>query len=388
MRRWIEPLRGAPTLPALVAVCGLALAARLALALNSVGTNDIRFWRGFGELVSTHGVVRAYALDSWFNHPPLMGWLAACIHHLSAWSGIRFEVLFKLPSIAASVAAVVLVHRSGRPGLAALALFALNPADVLVSGYHGSTDGLCAFLGALAVRCADRGRPLACGLALAAALNVKLIPVVLVVPLAAFFGRRELRRYAAALALGGLPFLPPLLWEREAFLHNVVHYSSFRGNWGLGLFVIQAHARLPALSAALWAFAVTAGKPLILASSVAAGLVQARWRAFSAWELAGLALAAFLVLTPGFGVQYLVYPVAILFVAGRRFGLAYAYLSGLFIFLVYLTYWTGTIPPYSDFVRPFDVFASLFGFAVWLMLLRHVARAILRLARHMPRRSP
>lgn len=361
-------------------MCAVALAVRVALAATTIGSNDIVFWRRFGDLVSTHGVLQAYALDSWFNHPPLMGLLAAALFRLAVRTGWSFELLFKLPSIVASVAAVALVHRCARPGVGVLALFALNPTDVLVTGYHGNTDGLCAFLCALAVRCADRQRPVACGLALAAALNVKLIPVVLIVPLASLFKGRDLARYGAALLLGILPFLPPLLWARDAFLKNAILYRSFLANWGIGLFVIQSAAHFPHRAAALWAIVLAVGKPLVLASSVAWGLLQARRRTFSPWELAGLVLATFLVAAPGFGVQYLIYPTAALVIADRGFGLRYAYGAGVFLFLVYVTYWTGTFPPYSYFAGRFDMFASLFGFLVWLMLLRHVARGVMRAA--------
>ena len=374
----MEALRRVPSPLAAAVVCALALAVRLAIAATTVGSNDAVFWRIFADKIATHGLLHTYATDTWFNHPPLMGWLAAAVFRLHARTGLRFEVLFKLPSLVASVATVWLVHRCSQPGLAVLLLIALNPVDVLVTSYHGNTDGLCAFLCVLAVMLAERQRPFAAGLALAAALNVKLIPVVLVVPLAAVVGRRGLGRYAGALALGLLPFLWPMLWVPDAFLRNAVFYSSFRANWGLGLFVIASEPRLPRLSAALWALTQAVGKPLILLASAAWGLAQARWRVLSPWELAGLVFATFLVAAPGFGVQYLVYPTALLVIADRGFGLTYAWLAGLFAFLVYLTYWTGTFPPYSNFAGPFDAFASLFGFLVWLLLLRHVARGVRR----------
>src|SRR5215470_2872358 len=102
MRGWIEPLRRVPSPLTVAVVCGLALALRLAVSAVSIGSNDAVTWRIFGEEVSRLGPLEPYRLHPYFNQPPLMGWLAAAVFRLHARSGLRFEVLFKLPSILAN----------------------------------------------------------------------------------------------------------------------------------------------------------------------------------------------------------------------------------------------------------------------------------------------
>ena len=60
----------------------------------------------------------------------------------------------------------------------------MEPVRILVSGYHGNTDAVYAMLSLLAVYLLqDRNRPLLAGLALGLAINIKLIPVLLIPPL-------------------------------------------------------------------------------------------------------------------------------------------------------------------------------------------------------------
>ena len=358
-------------------ILALALGLRLLLAAVSHGTNDIDTWQMFARLALHHGVSRVYQLHPLFNHPPLMGWYAAGVQAATRALSSDFTFLFKLVPIAADTLTVWLAVRLDRLGRLAtpwLLLFAINPANVLVSAFHGNTDCLCAMFCVASVYFGDRERPALSGLSLAAALNVKLIPVMLILPLACSFRGRAIPRFLFMLGLGALPFVPTVLVAWEAFRRNALQYNSFSAPWGLGLFstaldgwLLRYQARSMELFGAL-------GKPLILGGSALLGAWQLRFRTFARVELAGLATAWFLVCSPGFGAQYVVYPSAFLALAGgTRIGFRYMYLAGLFAFLIYFSYWTGTWPLYAKFEKhSYDLRTMLIGFITWLTLISYV----------------
>ena len=111
--------------------------------------------------------------------------------------------------------------------------WALTP--ILVSSYHGNTDSVAAAAWLLSVYLAtEHEADFAAGLALAAAINVKLIPL-LGIP-AAFAGYRlwkRATRFFDGLALGLLPFLPVAVLVGSAFYRNAIAYGSSVDLWGL-----------------------------------------------------------------------------------------------------------------------------------------------------------
>ena len=355
-------------------VCALALAVRLLISNLTHGSNDIDAWERFANLVLRHGVLRTYELDAKFNHPPLMGWYAAGVAMCAQAVGLRFDFLFKLMPILASTATVYMVQRIGQLRFIGLLLLALNPTDVLISAYHGNTDSLCAACCVACVLFADRERPWLSGFFLAAAINVKLIPVVLLAPLVLSLPARSRWRFGAAVALGALPFLLVALGPWAAFQRNAVAYNSQWARWGVGLLISTLDGRLSALGPALQSLSLDVAKPLIFGSSVVLGLIQMRAGIFSRAELCALAFSCLLVFAPGFGVQYLVYPSAFLALSVARGGIGYGYLAGAFAFLLYYGYWTGSWPAVSHFTPPFDLRSTLVGFLVWIWLARYLAR--------------
>ncbi len=115
---------------------------------------------------------------------------------------------FRLPVIAADFASAMLIRKvmvargaSPRRGLAIAAMYAWNPCAILISGYHGNTDAAYAMLSLLAVYLLqDCRRPFFGGIALGLAINIKLIPVLLILPLAlGTRSRKELVLFLAGL---------------------------------------------------------------------------------------------------------------------------------------------------------------------------------------------
>ena len=65
-----------------------------------------------------------------------------------------------------------------------------------------------------------------------AAINVKLIPILLIPPLLlSYHDWRDARKFLLGLSLGVIPFIPVLFIQPAAFYHNALTYGSMVSNW-------------------------------------------------------------------------------------------------------------------------------------------------------------
>ncbi len=372
----------------LLALAAVGIAFRLVIVRSSLGSNDILTWEGFARTIRSDGLTATYWSHALFNHPPLPGYLASWSLTLAEALGVRFGIVFKLFQVLADAIAAFLLWRrwrstSPRAAAVATALFSWNPVSLLISSHHGNTDCLCAMLCLLAADLIERRRALGAGLALGAAINVKLIPVLLIPALAlAVRERRDLVRFTAGLAIAAVPFLPVLLAAGPAFQRNALAYRSNVDNWGVNLFVLQSQGtRLAVVAKRFASFYNPTGRTFILAAMLAiavAGRLRPVWLAY---DLGAICFSAFLVLTPGFGIQYIVYPVPLLFAANVRWATKYALLAGLFGLVAYVTFWTGDWPARSRFIPHYPMPIGLFGLLAWVALVRYLVEEVARLGR-------
>jgi hypothetical protein len=108
---------------------------------------------------------------------------------------------------------------------------------------------------------------------------------------------------------------------------------------------------------------------LILALIGLWSLAGWKWRGrWSRYELAAVAFAIMLVFAGGFGVQYTVTLLPLLFATRPKFAATYGVVAGAFIGAAYLLTWDGGTPLYSFFKDVFPMPAALIGFGVWTML--------------------
>ena len=249
---------GMPGAPAYLAfaIAALGMAVRGILSALSTGTNDIILWDDFAHYASLEGVLWMYRNVPAWNHPPLTGYLAglaSCGYPCSRVS--VFPSLFKLVPMAADALCLVLLwkiwrRRSAHPAapLAAVAIFAFSPDAILVSAYHGNNDPLVGlFVLAACYFVEERASFAWAGVALAAAINVKLIPLLLVPVFVANVRRwRDAARFVGGLSLGAVPFVPVILRVGPAFYRNAIAYNSNFDNWGIPFFIrlLEENARV------------------------------------------------------------------------------------------------------------------------------------------------
>jgi hypothetical protein len=372
---------------ALLVLGSIGFAARVVYAWYASGTNDIVTWQLFARQIAEQGLLYQYGHDEGFNHPPLMGLLARGVLALSVATGSRFAFLFKLPAIAADLTTgALLAHawslRTDRKqGALAFALYGWSPISFLISAHHGNTDSIYAMLvlASLVLSECHRAR-FAAGLALGAAINVKLIPIICV-PAILLSGRQTLRDYGhfiLGLSLGVIPFVPVLIEAGPEFYRNAIAYKSNRDNWGIAylLRTLSEHGRFAPLVGPWIERYDTLGRQLIVVSVGAAAIVFGPTRRLSAWSLTALCTALFLVLTPGFGVQYSVFAAPVLFAVSPWRGFRYACASGLFVGAVYLCFYNGSMPFHTQLKTAFPAAAVPFGVVAWAWLVGFVGDTV------------
>jgi|HubBroStandDraft_6_1064221.scaffolds.fasta_scaffold50829_2 hypothetical protein len=362
----------------------LGLCARAYLVRESRGTNDMPTWQGFGRAIHQHGLGYVYETDSYFNHPPLMGLLAGYCDKLAAATGVRFEVLFKAPCVLADAVSALLVYRytaqrSVRRAWLAFALFCWSPVSILVTAFHGNTDSICAALALLAAGLVDDGLPLLGGLALGCGLNVKLIPLILIPLLVSRLSSlKDLARFAGGLGIASLTFVPVLIWHGKSYYEHAIAYRSNPYQWGITILLDDlGHApRVGDISHQLNTWWMRVGASAIVLASVALAAMSLATRRWSARELCACGFALFLVLAPGWGVQYLVYLVPVLFAVRLGHAVLYSAVAGSYAFLIYFTAWTGSHPFFSQLPERQPVGVQAVGYMAWLVTILVLAHLL------------
>src|SRR5437773_138401 len=117
----------------------------------------------------------------------------------------------------------------------ALALFALSPVSLMVSGFHGNTDPVMVLLLVCAVWMCLRNQPVLAGLFFALSCQIKIVPL-LFLPAFVFFWLSQSR--SRGFLMSGaittcLLWSEPLLHFPTLFAKNVLAYGSYWGIWGI-----------------------------------------------------------------------------------------------------------------------------------------------------------
>src|SRR4051812_39394301 len=66
-----------------IALALIAMTLKLAIAYNTIGTNDAVFFYGFAKVLNEHGLEWTYAHSRSFNHPPLTAYYLNAIYMLT-----------------------------------------------------------------------------------------------------------------------------------------------------------------------------------------------------------------------------------------------------------------------------------------------------------------
>ncbi len=362
-----------------LAVAAVFTALKLFMAAVTAGTNDVFSFQAFAKNIGFYGPIDIYAhkvIASPYDHPPLTGWLLDLLNWLSE-RGLPFHFLIRAPATLADVVTCMLVFelvRTTRPlkeATLAGVIVAASPVLLTVSGFHGNTDPIFVMFAMLSVYLLVRGHSsVLAGVSFAAAISIKLVPVVtlpVLLLLAARSGKRRLLGF-----LGGGAALMALLWgpvvvrQWTPFRHEVLEYRGYISpGWGLVEFMHAAG--LPQS----WQDAVHGpGRFVCVLLSALVPLVLAWRRPASTICAFGLSLVMVLLLSTATATQYLAWAAAPAMLVDVWAGLAYNVSGGVLLLTVY-SRWADALPWAWDRARagPFTPLESFIAVFPWLALL-------------------
>jgi hypothetical protein len=356
----MNPIRDLRT----VFIVGLALVAmtlKLAIAYNTIGTNDAVIFYGFAKVLNEYGLQWTYEHSRYFNHPPLTAYFLRGIFVLTEqkWCqdlGIHFPFLLRLPGIIADFLVVLILLRmskidppSQRYGAAririptwALALFALSPVSLMVTGFHGNTDPVMVLFMVCAVWLCLRNQPLLAGLFFALGCQIKIVPLLLL-PAFVFYWWSQ-NRSRPFLLTGAITTLTlwsePLLHFPALFAKNVLAYGSYWGLWGITYLVrLTGSSQFSRLSffdlEPAQVFIMTVLKIIVMGAAIWIG-----WRSRCARDRAFVESLAwtwliFFTFAPGACPQYLIWLAPFILVLSPSLYTAVTIASSVFLFAFY-----------------------------------------------------
>ncbi|HVT90500.1 MAG TPA: hypothetical protein VHD56_16720 [Tepidisphaeraceae bacterium] len=379
MPRQVQSLRGV-----LWACLIVGMVLRLGLSAVSQGSNDAATWERFGHQISEHGLIEAYRIEDTMNHPPLPLLWAQFSTHFGERA--RFAFVMKLPAILADAGTILLLYSiwqkrsdARRTKLACIGM-AISPVAILVGAYHCNTDNVYAFLTLLAMHLLWSVQSFFWGgLVIAAAINVKLVPILLIpVAFSLCRNRMDALKVLAGLAFGVIPFLI-FLQAPDLLLRNLLKYAPPISEWGVPYFLHSAQKELAYsdLATVILQHYLWIGRWSIVVIAILLGITSRIWRHWNGYELSALVYSTMLVLAPGFGVQYTVIVVPSLLAMSIWRSWLYGILGGLFLLLIYWAYLVPDVRPfYSSFGGEFPMPGPLFGLLAWWLLLQTMLELI------------
>ncbi len=347
--------RDAPGRRAVIIAAGLALIAKLLIAWNTFGTNDVLTFYLFGKSLASHGLGWTYQSTILFNHPPLTAYYLSAIYslnHLPFFQecGIAFPFLLRLPGIVADFVVLLLLLqiKSNEPQLRlptwALITLALSPLSFMVSGYHGNTDPVMVMFLLVSVYFCSRKQPVLAGLFFALSAQVKIVPL-LFFPILLFFWmqRRALLRFAVPFAVtSAVLWIQPLLEFPLVFARNVISYGSTWGIWGLSYLLRLTgrpeFSRVSFFGLGPWQIFVVNGCKLF----IIVGVLTLAWRRRKVedrgiWDSMAYGWIIFFVFSPGVCTQYLVWLAPFILLLSPTFYTWLLASSSVFAFAFYNT---------------------------------------------------
>lgn len=379
--------------------CMTAFVVRVIIVMTTIGTNDVVYNLTWLHLAQRFGIANAYAVTPLLNHPPLSLALMLIEAGVGRTLHVEFSDVFRLVQVAADGLSVFALYRIGKDTSRAEArsvalFFALSPTAAAISAFHCNTDPLMIGLTLGAAALIVREKPLvaSCGCLLAAAANIKILPF-LIVPffLIRLSARQRLRFLGAFAVTAALLLLPAVAIGGAPVIRNVFGYTGMDQVWGfpeLGLMWRSSpHAVLRV--AAQVALAIARSPRMIAVACVLClSILGARFRQGQANRTLPLALTGTLFLLllftgPGFGIQYLDWPIAFLpFALTRRTAVAVNAAISLFAFTCYTVWCEGFPWWFADLRIPHPHLRELTEAAlvVWAILGLAGIAAVRRLA--------
>lgn len=358
----------------IITLAVVAAVIKVAIALNTFGTNDVAAFYTFSRSLADHGLAWTYENGVvWFsgpvfNHPPLTAYYLRFIGYLAHQEmfrsyGLTFPFLLRLPGIIADFVVVLVLLRLSEKSTRfriptwALALFAISPVSLMVSGFHGNTDPVVVMFLVLAAYMCLRERAILCGVFFALSCQVKVIPLLLL-PIIFFFwlARGAGLRFGVSFALLCLAmWAEPLIKFPALFLKNVLSYGSFWGGWGISYWLRLTRWRQFSGTGFFMLPPAAAATAFLLKLGIVAAVLMIAWRrrylrGRAVIDSIAYAWIIFFVFSPGISVQYMVWLAPFILILSPTLYGWLTVTSSVFLFVFYNTI-AGGLPWYMVISR-------------------------------------
>jgi hypothetical protein len=325
------------------------------------------------------GLIPAYESDPYLNNPPLISLGMAELLRLSRSIEVPFPVLLRSLGIFGETLSIGLVAHVGcliggvRQGILLGLIVALNPLSVLVTGYHGHTDGLVGGFVFLSFYLATIYHHYAlAGFALGLAINVKLIPLVLWPAL--FFSIPSVRGRifsSVGLLCALIPFIVAWWYGGSVFFLRVFGYRSILDYWGLQTFLIIFRSQNPQWASffdAVIIFYQQVGPFVILGVVTVLNLTIK----LSSWQRGAVSFGIMAVLAQGFGITYPALAMPLFTIVSPWWAVKYSVVNALALLATYAHFMVRRWPWQSVHIGSSPKLSVLCMFLMWVMLLSFV----------------
>ncbi|MBI4596992.1 MAG: hypothetical protein HY737_01140 [Candidatus Omnitrophica bacterium] len=366
--------------PGLLAFVAAITAVKLLLAPSWGWTNDIQLL-----LIQATGHPVPYPTGNYAFAANAL-WLARSM-------GLPFVFWMKVPAILADVVVALVMGTMARGGRRVVLAYLLSPVSILLSAYHGQVHTVATAAAVIALWAADRERLGLSGIALALAVGIRQHFGILIIPLV-LRARSRWLPLAAGFTLA-FAFVAIAVWG--GYSGRLVSPHIVYGAWGYGMLLLQGPRVLELLGvhgAIRMAGPVNRGLvaygPLVSWIWIVVFIIWV-WRRRSAqidlWRAALVYLVGQYVISPGFGVQWLIWALPLWLVVDWRGALIYSGLAGAFLAGSYwqwslnAAYGVASITANLSLLRRADLIGVVLVGCCGLLTWAYCARSAWRFAR-------
>ena len=346
-----------------VCAAGLALVLKVCLALYTIGTNDALTWDHDLLKVRTSGAERLYregveysSPAGWkyprqeFIHPPGVVNGLRGLGVLQDASGLPLHCWLRVACAIADIGTLWVVwsvFRGAQHRMLTM-LIALSPVSILISGFHGNTDPIMICFVVVCVYSIERRRMAWSAVAFGLAVSVKLVPTIFVPTLLLSLPdwHSRIKWTGLAAVIWAACSMPYLAQEPILIFKTMLTYESARGLWGL--YFLSSLLKSTALEPIHTVYAPVAKWIALLAVASLPLALRCFRVPLPLFFQCGMVVFLFLLLSPGFGLQYLAWTVPFVCALGIRPTASYYAVTGTCILTIYAAASRGMSNYYAD----------------------------------------
>ncbi len=369
-------------------VASVVLFLKLLVSYTVYGSNDINRWIYYGVKLHEVGTFKIYSLVELYNHPPLMSWVLKFVELIAVKSGWGFPYVFRLLPIFADYASAfvilgLLTKYKVKNKILISIICCINPINFLISGFHGNVDTVFIFFVLLAIYFAENENIIVSGLTYGLSICVKIAPLILA-PIFIFYikgKRKKVIFILSSLAVFLIVFLPYLINDYRSMIRNIFLYKGDQGVWGiwhiLCLLSNNTHLVIKNSAQVLYRFYDAYNGAIFFITILILPLLLMRNKKLNLAEGTFFTFCLFLVIAPGFGVQYLSWLSFFSVMVLPALGTIYLVAGGFFLYGVYRYWRISQLPYYPDsyFGRGFNANLDIILWAlIVIMLIKFVLK--------------